>query len=551
MCSCHPSFPRARWTILGWLAACALAASAAFGDAYTVYYVTPDGTGGGGDGPVFASVQAAVDAADEPSDVIKIAEGTYAGVSVRDGTTQTVHIAKTLTAQGGYQPPDWTTPHPATHPTILDAQGAGRVLVITGGAGVVIAGIEITGGDATGAAGAYAGADAGGGVFANNASLELRDCVVRRNHAPGSGGGVCAELSALTLDGNIITSNTAGRDGGGLFAYGWWQSPASYPVVLRNNRFDENHSSAYGGGVALSACAASLEQNTFTSNHAGQYGGGLNFASCNGLKLEDSQFQDNEATNGGAVACAHSQAAMIARCEFLGNAAVIHGGGVYSSFCGMTVEDSHFEANSAGDGGGMSLWWTTAGLRRNRIIANQALNAGGGVFLRSGGELDNNVIAGNRLTASTGPGAGVYIENAPVTFRHNTVAGNSGGDGVGVDLRDDRGTSLINNIIAGHAAGIRGVKRISGQTLIDGVLWFGNTDNTSGTLDMTVTHEKTGDPLFVDAAGGDYHIGAGSAAEDAGVILQEIDEDMDGDLRPMGGRPDLGEIGRASCRERV
>lgn len=56
---------------------------------------------------------------------------------------------------------------------------------------------------------------------------------------------------------------------------------------------------------------------------------------------------------------------------------------------------------------------------------------------------------------------------------------------------------------------------------------------------MVSTDEITGDPRFVDPADGDFHIGAGSAAIDAGVDAG-VTTDIDGDPRPIGPTSDVG-----------
>ena len=48
------------------------------------------------------------------------------------------------------------------------------------------------------------------------------------------------------------------------------------------------------------------------------------------------------------------------------------------------------------------------------------------------------------------------------------------------------------------------------------------------------------DPEFVDRANGDYHLLYSSPAIDAGDGDIEVSDDMDGDLRPMGGGCDIG-----------
>ena len=97
----------------------------------------------------YDDIQEAVDAANE-GDIIKVAAGSYIGVSSHEGVTQTVYLSKTLTIQGGYTTTNWTTPDPEVNITTLDAEGQGRVLYINGHLSPLIAGLHITGGNALG-----------------------------------------------------------------------------------------------------------------------------------------------------------------------------------------------------------------------------------------------------------------------------------------------------------------------------------------------------------------------------------------------------------------
>ena len=132
----------------------------------------------------YASVQAAVDAASD-DDVIKVAAGIYMGVSARAGMTQMVYLDKPLTTS------NWLTPEPAVNFTILDAQGQGRVFYVSLAGSPTIAGLRITGGNATN----QGRDDAGGGIYAE---IDLQ----------------IAPPASLIAD-NTIYSNTA-RDGGGI-----------------------------------------------------------------------------------------------------------------------------------------------------------------------------------------------------------------------------------------------------------------------------------------------------------------------------------------------
>ncbi len=56
---------------------------------------------------------------------------------------------------------------------------------------------------------------------------------------------------------------------------------------------------------------------------------------------------------------------------------------------------------------------------------------------------------------------------------------------------------------------------------------------------MSSTNEVSDAPAFVAPATGDYHIGSGSAAIDAGVGTG-VTDDIDSDPRPIGLAPDIG-----------
>lgn len=112
-------------------------------------------------GCAYSTIQAAVEVA-VTGDVIKVAQGTYSDmhhIPALDTdiftATQMVAITKSITLQGGYSTTDWETPDPQANPTILDASGLGRVMVISGTITPTISGFQITNGDASGLGGNY------------------------------------------------------------------------------------------------------------------------------------------------------------------------------------------------------------------------------------------------------------------------------------------------------------------------------------------------------------------------------------------------------------
>jgi hypothetical protein len=192
----------------------------------------------------YTTIQAAVDTA-APGDVIKVAGGSYTGVQTRSGVTQLVYLDKSVIVQGGYTPEDWTAPYPEANSTILDAEGLGRVIYVTGGASPTIDGLHLTGGDAAGLGGDVLGNDAGGGVYVRDGGVTIRNSLISSSTAE-YGGGLYLEASDVLLEGNTIASNTASHRGGGVLAY---RESGDWPV-LSGNVISGNL--AYeGGGLAL------------------------------------------------------------------------------------------------------------------------------------------------------------------------------------------------------------------------------------------------------------------------------------------------------------
>jgi uncharacterized repeat protein (TIGR01451 family) len=163
----------------------------------------------------------------------------------------------------------------------------------------------------------------------------------------------------------------------------------------------------------------------------------------------------------------------------------------------------------------------------------------------SGVILINNVVADNQANDD---GSGLCVKGSHLHLLHNTIARNTGGNGSGVLVADEfvfpsglfmSTVALTNTILVSHSVGISVTQ---GNTVtITGVLWHNTPVTVSQpvTAFVTVQNQHAGNPAFVDPDNGDYHIGLGSAAIDAGVDAG-VDRDIDGDPRPLGIGYDLG-----------
>jgi len=469
----------------------------------------------------YTTVQAAVDAATQASDVVKVA-GTCVGVNTLGGLRQQVYLTKTLTLRGGYTTGDWNTSDPAAHPTVLDALGLGRVVYIAGTISPTLDGLTLQNGDTTGLT-----EDAGGGVAMVNANATVTNCRVYSSTA-AYGGGVFVSGGAARIIHSTLAGNSA-SSGGGLYL-------ANDQAIATGNLI-RNNTASNGGGVYLYYSGATLAESAVYSNTAAQYGGGI-YLYYSGATLAESAVYSNTAVSGGGGLYAYgSNAAQIHHNRIFANTCTNwdgSGGGLYLSYSDSTLRGNAIFSNTAPrDGGGVYSQRSHATFTGDRIYGNVAGRDGGGVYLSltSLPRLTNVVIADNQAVRY---GSGLYNSYAQPRIVHATIARNSGGDGSGVYVAVGTSVQLTNTIIVSQTTGIFAAG--STTATVNGVLWYSNTANTGGTGSVGVTGAITGNPAF--AADG-YHLLAGSAAIDQGVD-SGVTVDIDGDARPQNGVYDLG-----------
>ncbi len=300
-----------------------------------------------------------------------------------------------------------------------------------------------------------------------------------------------------------------------------------------------------GGGVYVIGAVATLSGNDIYNNTAGSGGGGVFLGiDSNNATLSGNDIYNNTANWSGGVCVWGSDDAMLSSNHIYSNAANLDAGGVflggYSDNVTLSGNDVH--NNTAGDdGGGVLVRTDDATLSSNHIYGNTANDDGGGIQLDLSDDvtLDNNVIADNQANDN---GSGLYVRISTADLRHNTIARNTGGDGSGIHITDNNSAvTLTNNILVSHTVGITvtaGNTATLESTLWGSNAWANDTDR-GGAGTINTTNDYTGDPAFVNPTGGDYHIGAGSAAIDQGVNAG-VTTDIDGDSRPIGAGYDIG-----------
>ncbi len=505
-------------------------------DGIGIYHVAPGGSCGGAS-PCYSTVQAAVDAADDPNDVIKVAAGTFTDVHSYGGLTQMAYVDKTVTIRGGYTLTNWARPYPITQSTILDAREQGRVLYVSGDIAPTIEGLHFTGGSAYG----YPGPGSkyrGGGVCIVTATATIRNCQVLSNVA-WSGGGVLLWFSDAILDGNTIFSNTADGYGGGVCLLHSDATLTGNTISLNTVSGDASNNG--GGGLYLYESPATLAGNTIFSNTSSYQGGGLYLDGSDATLIANNISFNVAHDDGGGVALWYSEATLTGNTIF-SNTATGRGGGLHrvnypEFYIDLELDGNTILSNAADRGGGLYLEWGIGTLSGNAILSNTA-NRGGGMYLAvTAPTLTNNVVAGNTANDT---GSGIYIYDSWPHLLHTTLARNHGGDGSGVYVDGyPRSIFLTNTILVSQTVGIYVT---TGTVTLAGTLWGegewanGHDWDGDGAI-LTGSVNVWGNPAFVDPGAGDYHIGSGSAAIDVGIAAGVS---IDIDREPRLGAPDLG-----------
>ena len=274
----------------------------------------------------------------------------------------------------------------------VDANLKSRVCHINTGETVIISGLTIRGGLASG----------GGGIHNDHAALTLSNCTIGPNHAIATGGGIYNNGehdggAILQISSCLINVNFSQGSGGGISSDG-----------------------SLGGGASLEIDASSITNNLANSGGGAIYNTGDSAATT--MNVRTSTLANNHALDGAAV---YNQDATstLNNCTIASNGVDDLGAGIYNKGNGngtamLTVSNStlfqNFAAKHSGGGiynDGSSLGNANLQITNSTLSFNSAIESGGAIFNdgQSGGhaslEIGNSTFNGNSAGLKD---AGIY-----------------------------------------------------------------------------------------------------------------------------------------------
>ncbi|MBN1605547.1 MAG: hypothetical protein JW940_02885, partial [Polyangiaceae bacterium] len=325
----------------------------------------------------------------------------------------------------------------------------------------------------------------GGGLLNDGVSPTLRNCIFTANRAKDNGGAICnlngaaPHIESCAFADNVLTSSSGGI---GAAIY----SENSSPVIIDSSF--TSHTLSRGEGAAI-----------------GNRGGSATVVGCT--------FSDNSARDGGGAAYeADDATSLYSECTFEHNRTGYSGGGALQSYqASPIIVGSYFFDNQGISGGAISFGPGSPYLANSIFRSNHASTSAGGF----GGAVEsaqsaptivnclfdtNDAVEGAGSWSQAGAlginGGGATITNC--TFYNNQAPGTNGQGGA-IWMDATTLSTISNSIFSGNVATTAPdiYHPTDGARIAHSVV--------SGTVDCLVAGTCIAvDPLFVDAAGGDF-----------------------------------------------
>jgi CSLREA domain-containing protein len=358
--------------------------------------------------------------------------------------------------------------------TVVQAQGAFRVVDVGSAVTATLSMLTITGGNA-------GGSGYGGGVY-NSGHLTVSASVIRGNTA-AAGGGIANAGGTLTVAHAMVTGNTDSGFGGGGIQNGGLHNVAGL-VTVTGSTVSDNSGGGDGGGIlngqngrpasAHSAAVGVRPDCPPVRRCAGEPGRPGIARPTAGLRLvvTGTQITSNTSGNAGGGIANDGGVTTVTGSTLTGNSAGDGIGGGIQAFGSLTVKLSTISSNKGSRGGGIEVFDghvrvpSVATVEQSTLSGNKA-GIGGGIETSTTLTVTGSTLTGNKAQQ----GGGIEVEDTTIRVFNSTMTGNAhaaiqtfacGGGTVGYTTFDANSPDLslscpdlqlVGTIVAGPASG--------------------------------------------------------------------------------------------------